>query len=329
MKRTGLFVVASMLSVASYANPLKLCVFDFVGAQGDIMNIARDFSLESKNWGQTVDLQVYTNSQKVIQDFDKKLCDGVIADNFHTKKYNNFVGSIGAVSLIPNHKVAARLLGLMGSDRLSRNMQTKYYEVTGVIPFGIVHFMTRSKSVKSIADLEGVRMGVLSEDPSQARLASRIGSKPVIMTYENAVAKFEKNEIDIIPAPPITFLPYEVPRHLGNEGGVVKYPVLFMSMNVVFHRDKIEPGYGLKSRKWFSQKTPEFFRLVERWHRTIDKKYWVDIPKSDIDGYDRLISQLRKEFIANGVYDAKMINLAQQLRCVDQPQYFECRGGKD
>ena len=325
MKRTGLCVLASMLSMASYADPIKLCVFDFVGAQGDIMNIARDFSLASKGWGAPIELKVYTNSQRIVQDFDRKACDGIIADNFHTKKYNNFVGSIGAVSLIPNHKVAARLLGLMGSDRLNTNMRNSNYEVAGVIPFGMVYFIGRNRNMNKISDLEGIRMGVLEEDPSQARLASRIGAKPVYMTYENAISKFEKNEIDVIPAPPITFLPYEVPRQLKDTGGVANYPVLFMSMNVVFHRDKIDSNYGSKGRKWFAQKTPEFFKLVDRWQSTIAKKYWLEIDKNDAEGYDRLMVQLRKEFIQNKVYDAKLIHLAQQLRCVDQPDYFECR----
>ena len=168
-------------------------------------------------------------------------------------------------------------------------------------------------------------IGVLAVDPSQKRMAERVGMKPILMTIDDAPARFTRGEFDIIPMPAIAYTAFEGDKILGPNGGVLKYPMALMTINFIFHNGTYPADFAQKSRQWFAQTSPRMFKTVAQWDASIPSGRWIQIKEIDREGYERLVSQLRKEFIENKVYDRVMLNLIRHLRCQEDKTFLECK----
>lgn len=317
--------IVSTLSTVASASKINFCVLDVMGANGDVMAVAKDYSLAAKDWGVEVTPTVYTNVTFAIKDFERGKCQGLVADNFATKKYNNFMGTIGAVGAIPNYDIAQRVLKALSSPKLASKLKSKSYEVIGYMPYGLTYFYTKDRSLKSIDGLQNKTLGVLDVDASQRRMAQKVGMKPVAVTFDDAVKKFKDNEIEILPAPLVVYQPLEIGKIIGDNGGIVNYPLALFTMNFILTNGNYPDDFGQKSRQWFSQRSPQLFKVVDRWDNTIPKGKMYDIPRIDHASYDKLLSQLRREFIENNIYDNSMINLIRHVRCTQDPKFIECK----
>lgn len=319
----GLFSGYLMQNV--FASSLELCVFDVMGANGDTMAVAKDYALAAKQWGVSIQPKVYTNLNAVIADFDQKKCGGIVADNYATKKYNPFMGTVGAVGAIPNYDIAHKVMTALSSPKLATKLKNKNYEVVGYMPFGLAYFFTKDRNLDSLEKLNGKKLGVLEMDPSQRRIAQKVGMRPVNMTFDNAAVKFRNGDFDVVPAPLIVYEPFEMEKIIGDKGGVANYPLGFLTMNFVLATGDYPTDFGQKSRQWFAQRMPQLMKTVERWDATVPRKVMYDIPAIDRSSYDRLLSQMRKEFIDNKTYDYSMITLINHLRCNQEPNFIECK----
>ena len=325
MKKLFTVGLLGSLSQLALANKIDLCVFDVAGTNGDIMNIIKDYTLAAKQWDVEIRSKVYTSLVKAQQDFDQKRCNGLVADNFSTKKYNNFMGTIGAARIIPNYNVARQVFQALGSPQLTGKFNTVSYEVVGFIPYGFAYLFTKDRSINSLEDLQGKRLGIMEADPSQSRMAQKVGMVPVPMNIDNVANKFRRGEFDLVPVPLIAYQAYDGKEILGEKGGVVNYPLAMVSMNVVLHKGGYPFDFGQKSRRWFAQQSVAMINTVEAWQRHIPPHMFYGISKTDHTSYDRLTSQLRKEFIENRTYDLAMINLVRNIRCRQEPEFIECK----
>ena len=322
------WLCASLLGCMSSwtsATEMNICVYDIMGANGDIMAVAKDYALAAKNWGVDIQPNVYMNLEKAQNDFEQKKCDGLVADNYATKKYNNFMGTVGAVGAISNYNVAQKVLSALGSAKLASKLKNKDYEVVGYMPFGLVYFMTTDRTLSSLQQLQGKRIGILASDPSQKRMAQKVGMVPVYMTFDNAASKARNGDFDIVPAPLIVYKPFEIEKILGAKGGIVNYPLGFMTMNFILAKGDYPADFGQKSRQWFSKQSTQYMKTVYRWDSTVPKRMMYEVPENDRSGYDSLLSQMRKEFVDNKTYDSSMIVLIRHLRCAQDPKFIECK----
>lgn len=320
-------VICGVLSFTApvQAKTLLLCVYDLIGAGGDTMALAKDYALQAKQWGVEIEPKSYTKVSDVVAAFDSKQCDGIAADSFATKKYNNFAGTIGATGAIPDYAVAQKTLQAMASPKLASRLQSKNYEVMGFMPFGLVYLVSKDRSTNNIQSLNGKRYGVLSIDPTQARMAKRVGMKPIDMSYDDISPRFKRGDFDIIPSPLVAYEPLEFGKVIGSSGGIVDYPVAFVSMNFIFRKDDIPADLGQRSRQWFAQKAPTMIKTVQSWDSKVPKSVFIPVLDIDKAGYDMLLSQMRKEFIKAGTYDSVMLNIITRLRCNSEPKFVECR----
>lgn len=319
----GLFTSLSTITMAS---KIDFCVVDLMGANGDVMALAKDYALAAKQWGVDVNPIVYTNLTAAMRDFDAKKCQGIVADNFSMKKYNNFLGTIGAVGAISDYDVAQRVLAALASDRLINKMKNNKYEVVGYMPYGLTFFHTKDRSINSITDLQNKKLAILEADASQRRMAQKVGMQPISSTLDNIIGRFKANEVDVLPAPLVVYKPLELNKAIGNQGGILNYPLALFTMNFIVASDNDYPkDFGQKSRQWFSRKAPQLIKQVERWDNSVPKNVIYNIPEIDHASYDRLLSQLRKEFIDNQIYDNAMINLIRHIRCNQDPKFLECK----
>ena len=309
----------------SHANTIQLCVFDLLGANGPSMSIAKDYSLFAKQHNVDIQVKNFNVFSQLITAFDNKTCDGIVGDNFGTRKYNNFMATIGAVAAIPNYQVAQSVFQAISTPKLAHKMKQGDYEVIGYMPYGFAYLAGKDRSVNTLEKSKGLRIGVLSVDPSQRRMADRVGMQPILMTIDDAPARFAKGEFDIVPIPAIVYAPFEGEKALGPNGGVMNYPMALMTMNFILRQGNYPSDFAQKSRNWFAQKSPQMFRTVKQWDATIPNKMWVNIDEIDRKGYEHLASQLRKEFIDNKTYDPVMMNLIRHLHCNHNPSFIECK----
>ena len=329
MQTTKNLFLLALLGIGSIgtvaAKSVTWCVYDMAGNSGDVMQAMKDYALAAKNWGVETKTKVYTSDQQAVDAFKNNTCDAVVASSFVTREFNSFMGTLGAVGLIPNHQVANQLFMNLDNASLKSHMTQNNYEAVGWMPIGPAYFMVRDRSLNSITELAGRKVGVLKSDPSQERMARRVGAVPVFMAFENAGQRFIQREIDVLASPVYAYQPLELHRGLGNRGGVINFPVAYISLVMITKQKEFPSGYGQKSREWFKARTPKMMQNVIQWEKTMPNKYWYDIPMADRTSYQRLVAQLRKEFIKSGVYDNKMIDLVLKIHCAQNEKYFECK----
>lgn len=320
----GLMLLSMLVPLAN-ARDTDWCVYDLGGANGDVMQLMKDYAVAAQAWGVNIRSIVYQNDEQAVEDFNAKKCDAVVGTNFSTKSLNNFTGTIGAVGLIPNHQVARSLFMALASPNVAQYMIDQGHEVVGWVPVGATYFMVKDRKINSITQLTGRRLGVLKYDLSQERMARRVGAVPVKMTVGNAAQKFISDEIDVLAAPVYAYQPFELHKALGRNGGVINYPISYLSMMFIVRQSEFPKDYGQKSRNWFKARTPQMMQDVIKWEKSLPTRYWYDIPLSDRTSYRRLVAQLRKEFIENRLYDRTLTNMVFRINCAYSPEYFECK----
>ena len=319
-----------ILCMATYvhqanAKTVRWCVYDFAGQNGDVMSLMKDYALASKHWGVDAKLKVYAEDQLALQDFKDNKCDAVMASSFVTRPYSHFGGTLNAVGLIPNHKVAEQVFLSLADPKLAPYMVEEQTEMVGWFPVGSAYFMVQDRAINSITHLAGLKVGVMKEDPSQTRLARRIGAIPYYINFKTASVQFLQREIDVLPAPIYAYSAFDLHHSLGKKGGVINYPISYISLNAIIKKDAFPAKYGQLSRNWFKAKTPTMMNNVLNWERSMPNKYWYDLPLSERQAYQRLVVQLRKEFIDSKVYHPILINLVLKNHCKIEVNYFECR----
>ena len=331
MKLHGIkqFFCSSLLLVcmtqAMASKTVTWCIYDAAGHSGSVMQIMKDYSLFAKKWGVHHTLKVFSNEEKALAEFKNKQCDGIAASSFLTREYNHFLGTTGAIGLIPDNQTAHQVFAALGEPSLSKHMVQNGYEAVGWIPIGSAYFMVKDRNINSITHLAGLRIAILREDPSHERMARRVGATPVFVTFSNAASKLIKGEVDVLPAPIYAYRPFELQRGIGIYGGVINFPMSYMSLNLIVRQEAIPKNYGQHSRNWFMALTPRMMQNVFRWEQSMPKKYWYDIPTSERQSYQRLLTQLRREFIGTRVYNHDFIKLVLEKQCDIDAQYFECK----
>lgn len=321
---TTALLAATTLTQAATSD-ISLCVYDPTGSNGDIMSIAKDYALEAGKWGVTVKPQVYTTIAATKLAFEGKQCNGIIADNYTARPYNTFMGTVGAIGAVQNYDVAQQIFYALASPKLANALQSKNYEVVGYIPFGLAYMFTKDRAINSLQKISGKNVGVLDSDPSQKRMAQKVGANPIMMTLDSADNLFKSGRIDVLPSPLMVYRPFEIAKIIGTKGGIANYPIAFSTMNVIINKGNYPSDFGQKSRQWFSKRSPEFFNMVKRWESTVPRSAMYEIPSVDRSGYDLLLSQMRKEFVNNRTYDPAMMVLITSLRCHKDPSLIDCK----
>lgn len=306
------------------AQAQTLCVFDLSGASGDYYAFMKDYALAAQKWSVEINLRPYNQEEKAIADYKRGKCDAVSATSFSTREFNKFTGSINAVGAIPSNTVAQNLLLLLGNPKLAPQMSENGHESIGVMPIGAAYFVIKDRTTTNLINVEGKRVAVLASDPVQQRMLQKVGGLPVFMAVDTAILRVQDPKVDIVPLPSYSYDAFEVYRAVGHKGGIGRFPISFMTINVIAHKANFPAQFGDKSRAWFAAQTPVLMKKIQYYDSRVPARYWFDIPVADEKGYFDLIRQMRLEFVQNQTYHPQMINLLKRLRCQQDPKNIEC-----
>lgn len=326
MKKTRLclytLVAASLVSTSAYAQ--KACIFDLMGKSGPFYNNMQDYDLAAKAWGVDLDMKVYTNERVATEDFKAGKCDLVTVSGMRGRQFNQFVGSIDAIGATTTKKDAYTVVKMMANPKLAGKMVVGNYEVVGVTPLGSAYLHVNDREINTLAKAAGKKVAVLDHDKSQARMIERVGAQPVSSDMTTFSGMFNNGQVDIIAAPAVAFKPLELHKGLGSTGGIVKFPLLHITGNLIIRKNKFPSDYGQKSRTWVASQLKKAFVQIQKDERAIPDKYWMDIPAADQESYTKLMREARIDMTKDGFYDASMMRLIKKVRCSHDPARFEC-----
>ena len=320
-----LFLLALSASAAANSlQPLTMCVFDFVGHDGPIHKEMKEYKIDAVRWGVDLQFKVYTDDRVASEEFKNGVCDMLNLPGIRAREYNKFTGSINAVGALPTYDHLAIVVKSLSSPGASKLMRNGEYEIIGIGPIGAIFLFVNDKSIKNPEDMAGKRVTVLDNAPETEYLATRIGMTPVSSSIANALQKFNNKAVDITGAPGLAYEPMEMYKGLEPGGGIINWPSLQITMQLIVRWEKVPEGFAQNSRELMASKYKDQIRKIVDSELTIPEKYWIEINDKTKDNWNELFRESRIALRDKGVYDGKALTLFRKVRCKIDPALAEC-----
>lgn len=319
----SLFVLSGNLQ-ASQLMPLTMCVFDFVGHDGPIHKEMKEYSLDAIRWGVDLSFKIYTDDRVASEEFKNGVCDMLNLPGIRAREYNDFTGTINAVGALPTYDHLAMVIKTLASPKASKLMRKGEYEIVGISPIGAIFIFVNDKNITTPEHMAGKRITVLDNAPETGYLAERIGMTPVSSSIMNALQKFNNHAVDITGAPGLAFEPMELYKGLEPNGGIIKWPTLQVTMQLIVRWDKIPEGFAQKSRELLANQYLQDIKKIEESEQTIPEKYWIDINDDTKNNWNETFRESRIALRERNVYNGKALTLFRKIRCKVDPSLAEC-----
>lgn len=326
-KCVRLFLGLLMLGMAVMAAPARAqtaCVFDIMGAQGDIYALARDYALQVKRMGINLKLRPYTDERVALEDFKAGQCDAVLMTNLRGRQLNKFVGTLDSLGSVPTYDMLRAVIGLLMSPKSAARMVNGPYEVASIIPLGAVYPVVNDRNINTLAKAAGKRIAAFDWDQTQAILIKQIGARPVSADITNFAGKFNNGQVDIISVPALAVKPLELHKGIGTKGAIINMPFMNITGIMVIRHDRFNPGDGQKLRNFSASLLDPAFALIKRSEEEIPPHFWSEVPRYEIEGYMAMMRESRVRLAKEGHYDPDMLRFLKRVRCRLNPGEAEC-----
>lgn len=175
-----------------------------------------------------------------------------------------------------------------------------------------------------MAKMAGKNFGALAFDKAQLIVAEKMGCNVVPVTLTTLGNKFNSGQLDIIAVPALAVKAFELTKGIGSKGAIARYPVAYITNQILIHQSKFPDGFGAQSRPWILGQLARQIKSAQRIENSIDARYWMDLPASDKLGYDKLFRQTRMSLTHEGIYNKRMMGILKKTRCVQNPASYEC-----
>lgn len=320
--------LAALAPLAS-AQTVKMCVFDVIGANGDMYNMVKDFALEMKSHGVDFDLKPYTDEGVTVGDFNAGQCDAVAATDLRTRPFNRFTGSVSAVGALPTYDDLETLLATLAQPKATPLMKQDGYEVLGIVPIGAGYLFVNDRSMDTAGELAGKRMATLDYQKDAIHMVNFVKATVVPSDITNFAGKFNNGSVDTAYAPAFAYEALELYKGLGEKGGIVNYPLAQLTVQIIARDDVLDGETAQAARQVAWNMYPQAMNLISKQEEAIPDEKWIRIPEKDIQGYQEMFRQNRIEMRdglngAPDVYHPKMLSLLSKIRCASNPSASEC-----
>lgn len=309
---------------------VRVCIFDPIGVNGPVANLAKDLALEARKWGLLMQVKIHLHEQVAAEEFKAGQCEAVGITTLRARQFNRMVGSIDAPGNLRSYGELKTLLRLIAQPAFEPMAIVGRYQTVGVLPIGALYVMTRDRSINSIEKAAGKRVGVLDWDASQAKMVSAIGAQPVPSDITSYGGKFNNGQVDIIAAPALAYQPLELHKGIGSKGGVIRFPLLHATGSILIRRDLLLakiPDLDARlrlAREFGLNFLDSFIERLRAAEKTIPDPVWVELSPAERERYARMVRQARIRMTQEGVYDTSTMNLLKRVRCKHDPANEEC-----
>jgi len=203
-------------------------------------------------------------------------------------------------------------------------MQNGPYEVVSIFPAGAVYLLLRDRTLGNVKDLAGKRIATLDFDEAAISLVDRAGASMVPADVGTFAGMFNNGGVDVAYAPAAAIEPLELQKGLSPDGGVARYPLAQLTLQILARKDALPEGFGNASRKFASDNFRTTLKVVERAERNLPKKFWIEITPEQSASYDDLFRSVRLDMKKKKVFDGTMLRLMRRVRCKEDPARAEC-----
>ena len=330
MIRKSLTALAfSAVAPLASAQTVSMCVFDVIGANGDLYNMVKDYALEMKALGVDLELKPYTDEGVAVGDFNAGQCDAVAATDLRTRPFNRFTGSISAVGALPTYDDLKTLLATLAQPKAAPLMKENGYEVLGIVPVGAGYLFVNDRGIDTAGELAGKRMATLDYQKDAIHMVNYVKATVVPSDITNFAGKFNNGSVDTAYAPAFAYEALELYKGIGNDGGIVDYPLAQLTVQVIARDEVLPDDTAQTAREVAWGMYPQAMDLIAGQEAAIPEEKWVRIPEKDIQGYQEMFRQNRLEMRdgengAPDVYHPKMLGLLSKIRCASNPSASEC-----
>jgi hypothetical protein len=151
-----------------------------------------------------------------------------------------------------------------------------------------------------------------------------VGASPVGSTIANMYSQFNNGSVDVTYGPAIVYEAMELYKGLEPKGGVIRFPLAQLTIQILIRKAKFPEGFGQSSREFTLGRFDRLIEMVKSSEQKIAKQWWVSIPENDMANYNEVFRQARIRLRDKGIYNAKMLTIIRRLRCDDNPTLSEC-----
>ncbi len=300
------------------------CVWYPIGSGGPVVSLVKEMLPKSLGWGVQLNIEAYTDEKVAANDFKAKICDAVLLTDVSIRDFNRFTASFNAVGAIPGEAELKTLLTTLSSPKAAKLMRQEQYEIAGIMPIGPVFIYVRDKSIDNVEQFQGQKMAVLNGDPVAAKMVRRVGGSVVPSSLSNFAGMFNNGSVDIIFAPAVAFNTMELYKGLEQGGGILEYPLLHTSLQMVIRHELFPTDYGQNLRSYALSKLDSALEMVKTAESEIPAKYWIKIAEADKSQYNEYMRNSRLTLRDEGLYESKALRLMRKVRCKHTPSDGEC-----
>jgi hypothetical protein len=306
------------------AESKKVCVFDMLGANGPVFSQLKDYKTAALGWGVELVLKPYTSERVAAEDFKSGLCDAVSFTGTRSRQFNAFAGSLDAIGAMPTYAHLKSVIATISTKKAASLMKTGVYEVAGIFPGGAVYLFVNDRSMDTVGELAGKRIAVMDSDPAQTDMVAFIGGSPVGASIANMYSKFNNGSVDVTYGPAIVYEAMELYKGLQPSGGVIRFSLAQVTMQIIIKSSEFPDGFGQQSRDFALSQFDQGAKLVQKYESKIPENLWIDIADADQLRYIEVFRQSRIRLREKGIYNGKMLKVMRMLRCKKDPLQPEC-----
>lgn len=278
--------LAAVAPIAS-AQTVKMCVFDVIGANGDIYNMVKDYALEMKSHGVDFELKPYTDEGVAVGDFNAGQCDAVAATDLRTRPFNRFTGTVSAVGALPTYDDLKTLLATLAQPKAASLMKRDGYEVLGIVPAGAGYLFVNDRSMDTAGDLAGKRMATLDYQKDAIHMVNFVKATVVPSDITNFAGKFNNGSVDTAYAPAFAYEALELYKGLGDKGGIVDYPLAQLTIQIISRDDVLDDETAQAARQVAWDMYPQAMNLINKQEEAIPEDKWIRIRRRIYRGIRR------------------------------------------
>ncbi|RJS94175.1 RND transporter [Salinisphaera sp. Q1T1-3] len=311
---------------AAQTETRSFCVYDPIGANGFIYQALQDYVVQARAWGLKLEPRAYTDEGVAASDFKAGKCDMAAMTGVRAIHFVKFAGSLDMAGGLQNYDQERTAIRVMSSPKASPYMQDGDYEVAGVVPLGKAFLFSRDrKLLRSIDNIAGKKVAVLSYDKQASTLARIAGASPVGATIASFGPMFNNGSVDLAYAPAFAYNALELYKGLGQDGGIADFVLGMLSGQMLIHKDRFPEGYGEKSRQWvFDNMFDATLSRVTGAEKQIPDQYWVRINDERSTKYRELFRNVRVKLGQADWYSHRMQHLLKKIRCDSDAGLAEC-----
>lgn len=334
----GLLLLASLTSPVALAKadePIKrnFCVFDVIGANGDVFNLFKDYVLQARAEGIELKMQPYTDENVAVADFVAGQCDMVAVTDLRARRFNRFTGSISAIGAVPTYEDLRLLLQALARPRAARYLTSGEFDIMGIVPAGAGYMFVNDRKMNAVEAYAGKRVTVLSYQRDAMHMINYINATPIPSDITTFGGKFNNGAADACYAPAAAYRVLELYKGVGDNGGIVRYPLGQLTWQIVARRGTFEEGFVERSREIAYSLLPAAMAMIRQYEESVPAEHWIDISRDSIEGYQEMFRANRLQLAsseqaggrsASTVYDDDMMRIMRKIRCHTNPGAAEC-----